>query len=141
MVLHQGQCSRPLASVHRAPDQRGPRIVEEVGVPDKDKKKIQNHLAAIRILKERDVKGSGIISAYHTWRVAPLMRRVLPLYTMVAEASLDGTVLAEGVLSPSEVAQRIKEAMEPTKDSAGAILDFVCWGIPHCGRNRGSLTS
>ena len=52
------------------------RIIEEVlgpwkwGVPDKDKKKINDHLAALQILKERGVKGSGIISAYHTWRVA-----------------------------------------------------------------------
>ena len=36
------------------------------GVPDKDKKKIQDHLTAVRILKERGVKGSGIIGAYHT---------------------------------------------------------------------------
>ena len=26
---------------------------------------------------------------------------------------------------PSEVAQRIKEAMEPSKDNAGVVLDFV----------------
>ena len=47
------------------------RIVEEIpepwkwGVPDKDTKKIQDHLAAVRILKERGMKGSGIISPYH----------------------------------------------------------------------------
>ena len=46
------------------------------------------------------MKGSGIIGAYHTWRVVPLMRRALPLHTMVLRASLDGTMLAEGVLSP-----------------------------------------
>ena len=34
-------------------------------------------------------------------------------------------VLAEGVLSPFKVAQRIREAMEPSQDSAGAPLDFV----------------
>ena len=50
------------------------------------------------------VKGPGIIDAYHTWRVAPLMRRVLPLHMMVPRASLDGMALAEGALSPSEVA-------------------------------------
>ena len=27
--------------------------------------------------------------------------------------------------TPSEVAQRIKEAMEPSKDNAGVILDFM----------------
>ena len=47
------------------------------GVPEKDKKKILDHLVAIRILKEKGLKGSGIIGAYHTRRVAPLMRREL----------------------------------------------------------------
>ena len=71
------------------------------------------------------MKGSGIIGAYHTRRVAPLMSRALPLYLMVPGASLDGMALADEALSPSEVAQRIKETMEPSKDDAGIILDFV----------------
>jgi len=50
---------------------------------------------------------------------------MLPLYQMVPEASFEGTVLADKALPPSEVAQRIKEAMEPMKDSVGAVLDFV----------------
>ena len=49
----------------------------------------------------------------------------LPLYQMVPEASFEGTVLVDEALPYSKVAQRIKEAMEPTKDSAGAVLDFV----------------
>ena len=73
------------------------------GAPDKDKKKIQDHLTALQIL-ERSTKGSGIIWAYHTRRVAPLMRRALPLYAMAPKASFNGTMLAEGALSPSEVA-------------------------------------
>ena len=44
---------------------------------------------------------------------------------MALGASLDGTALTEGALSPSKVAQRIKEAMEPPRDDTGAILDFV----------------
>ena len=71
------------------------------------------------------MKGPGIIGAYHTWRVAPLMRRVLLLHTMAPGASLDETALAEGALSPSEVVRHIKEVMEPSKDDAGIILDFV----------------
>ena len=71
------------------------------------------------------MKGSGIIGAYHTWRMAPLMRRALPLHMMAPGVSLEGTALVEGVLSPSEVAQRIKEAMEPSRDSAGAPLEFL----------------
>ena len=37
----------------------------------------------------------------------------------------EASALADEALPPSEVAQRIKEAMEPTKDSASAVLDFV----------------
>ena len=54
-----------------------------------------------------------------------MMALALPLYQMVPKASFEGTMLADDALPPSEVAQRIKEAMEPTKDSVGAILDFV----------------
>ena len=71
------------------------------------------------------MKGSGIIGAYHVRRVAPLMACVLPLHQMVPEASLEGTVLVDEELPPSEVAQRIKEAMEPSKDTSGIVLDFV----------------
>ena len=53
------------------------------------------------------------------------MRRTLPLHMMAPGASLDGTALAEGALSPSEVAQRIKEVIEPLWDDAGAVLEFV----------------
>ena len=71
------------------------------------------------------MKGSGIIGAYHARRVAPLMARALPLYQMVPEASFEGTVLVDEALPYSKVAQRVKEAMEPTKDSVGAVLDFM----------------
>ena len=53
------------------------------------------------------------------------MMRVLPLYVMVLEASFDGTVLTEGALPNSKIAQRIKEAMEPSRDDTGAPLNFV----------------
>ena len=83
------------------------RLIEEVleswrrwGVLEKDKKKIQDYLATIRVLKERGVKGSGMIGAYHMRRVAPLMRRALPLHMMAPRVALDGTALAEGALSP-----------------------------------------
>jgi len=71
------------------------------------------------------LKGSGVIGAYHTRRVVPLMMRALPLYAMALEASYDGTVLAERMLPNSEIAQRIKEAMEPSWDDAGALLNFI----------------
>ena len=44
---------------------------------------------------------------------------------MVPGESFEGTVLADEALAPSEVAQRIKEAMGPLKDTTGAALDHV----------------
>jgi len=49
------------------------------------------------------------------------MRRALPLHTMVPGASLDGMALAEGALSPSKVAQHIKEAMEPSRGNISSV--------------------
>ena len=86
---------------------------------------MRDHIAAIHILKENGLKGSGIIGAYHARRVAPLMMRALPLYAMAPEASFDGTALAEGTFPNSEITQRIKEVMEPLWDDAGAALDFI----------------
>ena len=105
--------------------------MEEGGVSKKDKKKIWDHITAIHILKENGLKGSGIIGAYHARRVALLMTHVLPLYAMASEASFDGTALIEGALPNSEIAQRIKEAMEPTRDDAGAPLNFVFSVLGH----------
>ena len=95
------------------------------GVLTKEKKHITTLLAALHTLKDRGMKGSGIIGAYHVRRVASLMACALPLHQMVPGVSFDGTVLVDEALPPSEVAQRIKEAMEPSKDTAGVILDFV----------------
>ena len=53
------------------------------------------------------------------------MMRALPLYVMALEASFDRMALTEGTLPNSEITQRIKEAMEPLWDDAGATLDFV----------------
>ena len=53
------------------------------------------------------------------------MSRTLPLYLIVPRASSEGTVLADEALPPTEVAQRIKEAMEPSKDITGVVLDFI----------------
>ena len=71
------------------------------------------------------MKGSEIIGAYRMWRVAPLMSRALPLYLMMPGASPEGTALADEAVPPNEMAQQIKEAMEPSKDTTGVVLDFV----------------
>ncbi|XP_066311054.1 uncharacterized protein [Miscanthus floridulus] len=72
-------------------------------------------------------------------RVADLLELIHT--DMVLRASFEGMVLSDEALHPSEVAQRIKEAMEPTKDSVGVILDFMylSQGIPQCGQNQGLL--
>ena len=53
------------------------------------------------------------------------MSHALHLYLMAPRASLEGTTLTDGALPPTKVAQRIKEAMEPSKDTDGVVLDFV----------------
>jgi hypothetical protein len=96
-----------------------------VGVSKKDWKWIADHLVTIKILREDSVKGSGIIRAYHMRRVVPLMARPLLMYQMVPVAPLEGTVLVEGPLANSKIAQRLKEVMDSPKDSSGAIIKFV----------------
>ena len=44
---------------------------------------------------------------------------------MVPGESFEGTVLVDEALAPSEVAQRIKEAMELPKDTTGSTLEHV----------------
>ena len=53
------------------------------------------------------------------------MMRTLPLHWMMPGISFEGTVLVDEALPFSEVAQRIKEATEPTKDSKGGVLNIV----------------
>ena len=59
------------------------------------------------------------------------MACVLPLDQMVPRAPFEGTVLVDEALPPSEVAQCIKEAMEPSKDTPGVVLDFVFLVLGH----------
>ena len=53
------------------------------------------------------------------------MMRMLPLHRMMPGISFEGMVLVDEALPFSEVAQRIKEATEPTKDSKEGVLDIV----------------
>ena len=46
--------------------EKAPDSWRKWGVPEKDKKRIRHHLNVIRILKERGMKGSEIIGAYHS---------------------------------------------------------------------------
>lgn len=40
------------------------------------------------------------------------MARVLPMYLMAPDMSLEGTVIAEGMLANSEIVQCIKDVLE-----------------------------
>ena len=50
---------------------------------------------------------------------------------MVPRESFEGTVLVDEALAPSEVAQRIKEAMELLKDTIGSTLEHVYLVLGH----------
>jgi len=121
----KNDATAPLPEFTRSLIEEAPEQWRKWGVLEKDKKKIQDHITAIHILKKNSLKGSGVIGAYHVRRVVPLMTRTLLVYVMVPEASFDGTTLAEGTLPNSKIAQRINEAMEPLWDDTGAALDFV----------------
>ena len=107
------------------------RLIEEApeswswGIQFKDKKHLSDLVSVLQALKERGIKGAGIIGAYHARRVAPLMMRTLPLHRMMLGILFEGTVLVDEALPFSEVAQCIKEPTEPTKDSKGSVLDIV----------------
>jgi len=89
------------------------------------------------------VKGSGIIGAYHTRRVAPLMSRTLPLYLMAPRASLDGMVLVDEALPPPKwrSVSRRRWSLQRTTSASPLISYNWCRGTPQCGWNQGSSTS
>ena len=64
------------------------------GPPKKEKRRLHDLLDAIAFLKDHDLRGVGVIRAYHARRVALLMALVLPLWGMTPDAQLDGTTLA-----------------------------------------------
>ena len=68
-------------------------------------------LKAIASLRSRGLHRVGVIGAYHTRRVVPLMARVLSLFEMMPVVELGGMVLAQGLLHNSMIVQLIKEVM------------------------------
>jgi hypothetical protein len=107
----------PSLPKHALPKYTG-RVIEVVpeswgwGVPKKHVKRITDHLTAIKILREADMKGSRVIGTYHARRVVPLMARTLLMHRMVPIAQLEGMVLAEGPLADLEIVQCLKKAMD-----------------------------
>ena len=68
------------------------------GALDKEKRRLKGYFRALQQLREAGLNGCGGVSAYHKWRIAPLMARALPLFRMVKGADLSGTVMSlEGI--------------------------------------------
>jgi len=65
-------------------------LVWSWGPPKKEKRRLHDLLDAIAFLKDHDLRGVGVIRAYHARRVALLMALVLPLWGMTPDAQLDG---------------------------------------------------
>jgi hypothetical protein len=63
------------------------------GPIDMEKRRLGDLLKTITLLKHHDLHATDVLGVYHARRVAPLMARVLPLYRMMLEASLEGMVL------------------------------------------------
>ena len=66
-----------------------------------------------------------------------MLSGLILLYAMALEGSFNETTLVEGALPNSEITQCIKEAMEPSRDDAGApsISSSQCQDILRCDRN------
>jgi hypothetical protein len=81
--------------------------------PEKKEERLADYIAAIHFLKRRGLTSRGVVGAYHSRRVAPIMARALALDEMVPDAApelIAGAILALEPLSDSEIQQRITEA-------------------------------
>jgi hypothetical protein len=94
--------------------------------------RIEDHLKAIAILRERGLCKASVIGAYHVRRLAPLMACTLSMYQMMPGSPPDGTVMLTGeVLSVDEVEQRLKEATEvPSSPSRELVPAYLVPGHP-----------
>lgn len=99
------------------------------GLGKKELRKIKDHLAVIMILKDAGLNRASVIRAYHQLRVALLMARALPLHQMDPHAPLGGTVLSKEPITSTEVAERIKDAMD-SQQWAGYDFQFPVPGCP-----------
>jgi hypothetical protein len=61
---------------------------------DKEKKRLASLLGAIAYLRGHGLYAAGVIGAYHSRWVVPLMAHALPLFGMASGVRLEGTVLA-----------------------------------------------
>jgi hypothetical protein len=93
------------------------------GPPTKEQDRLEDHLKAIAILKERGLCGVDVIGEYHVRRLAPLMAHALSMYQMTPQSSPDKTMMLAGdALNVGEVEQCLKEATEVPVSPSGEII-------------------
>jgi hypothetical protein len=56
------------------------------GPVNKEKKRMHDHLKAIVILKDRGLRGTGVIGTYHMRRVVPLMVHALLMHRITLDS-------------------------------------------------------
>jgi len=87
-------------------------------------------LEAVASLRCRGLCGASVIGAYHLRRVAPLMAHALLLFGMMPVVELSGTIVVQGPVHNSEIAQCIKEVT----DESDAVFPIpghpVTWAEP-----------
>jgi hypothetical protein len=106
MVLpeEQRQCPLPVFTGHlikEPPESWG------WGPIDAKKRRLGDLLKAIALLKRHGLHATSVVRAYRVRRVAPLMARVLWLYYMMPEVSLEGMVLSREPLRNSKIEHHI----------------------------------
>jgi hypothetical protein len=76
----------------------------------------------IKCLVNQYVTETGVIDAFHEWRVMSLMQWVCQLDEMVSNTPLEGTVLVMEELDHEEIKKRIKSVLGSV--SSNAALDL-----------------
>jgi hypothetical protein len=102
-----------------------------MGHPNREMKRIKDHLVAIKILRENGLNGAGIIGAYHQRRLAPLIGHTLPLHQMIPNAPPKGTVLTEDLVVFFEITHCIKDTMDSQEGPASTTHDYL-FPVPGC---------
>jgi hypothetical protein len=82
------------------------------GPLDKEKKRLAPLMGAIAYLKGHGLCSAGIIGAYHSRWVAPLMELALLMYGMAPVMWLEGITFTQGLHHDSKIQQRIWEALD-----------------------------
>ena len=102
------------------------------GTIEKEQKRHGDLLKAIATLKGHGLCGTGVVEAYHVWKLALLMARTLPMWKMTPYSTPERTVMVVGeALNIGEMAQCIKESMQcPVDPSMDLTPEYLVSGHP-----------